>query len=678
MLAERRQRRALRERVPVPQQPELGQQVSHARHPQPIDRRTGRTRARNRSARRHGWPAGRSAWWGGVAHHAGRAQRGTRHARPGHLADRRRRPGQRAPEQAEAAPGQRSASRAILGIAYLQRARETNDPSYYSKAQTLLGAVAQARSGRAGRHDRSGLARPLLPRFPRRRCDSGSARSRSRTASRRAALGMIGDASVELGRYQQGFAAFARLGELRPGLVAYARLSYSRELVGDVAGATRLMRARRRRGLGRAREHAVDARAARGAAAQVGSRRGGREGVPPRARAAARLRARRGRPGRRRGRPRQPRAGRAVVRPRGLAPAAARHRRAARRRARGARRCGRREGGLRPRPPRAGALRPLRRQRRSRDGALRGVPPGRAVARFRRRAGAQGARLPPVDLRPRFTRLGAVLGREVPPGSASGHARKPPRHDRPGALVAPRRDRRLRREARPWPAPPSRGRSRARRTSTRSTPRPRGGCWRSSDGPRMRTAKWHSRRVPLGTLRLLAVAAVALAVLVPAAEAHPLGNFTVNQYTRLDSLGRTSRCATCSTWPRSRRSSGGSSSMRTGTGASGRGEGARARSARRARLAASAAAGRREAGAARARDGARRLPQGAGRALDDAARCALPRGRARARRLRRTRCSSPTRYATDRVGWRELLVARGDGCRGALDGRRDRRSARRR
>src|SRR6185503_9926031 len=47
-------------------------------------------------------------------------------------------------------------------------------------------------------------------------------------------------------------------------------------------------------------------------------------------------------------------------------------------------------------------------------------------------------------------------------------------------------------------------------------------------------SKWHSRRVPLGILRLLAVAAVAMAVLVPAAEAHPLGNFTVNQYTRLD------------------------------------------------------------------------------------------------------------------------------------------------
>ncbi|HEY3614788.1 MAG TPA: tetratricopeptide repeat protein, partial [Gaiellales bacterium] len=56
------------------------------------------------------------------------------------------------------------------------------------------------------------------------------------------ALAMIGDASVELGRYDQGFAAFSRLGHLRPGLVAYARLSYSRELQGDVAGATRLMR----------------------------------------------------------------------------------------------------------------------------------------------------------------------------------------------------------------------------------------------------------------------------------------------------------------------------------------------------------------------------------------------------------------------------------------------------
>jgi nickel/cobalt transporter (NicO) family protein len=44
-----------------------------------------------------------------------------------------------------------------------------------------------------------------------------------------------------------------------------------------------------------------------------------------------------------------------------------------------------------------------------------------------------------------------------------------------------------------------------------------------------------TRRVPLGVRRGVVVAALALAAIVPAAAlAHPLGNFTVNQYTRLD------------------------------------------------------------------------------------------------------------------------------------------------
>src|SRR5258707_1389659 len=43
------------------------------------------------------------------------------------------------------------------------------------------------------------------------------------------------------------------------------------------------------------------------------------------------------------------------------------------------------------------------------------------------------------------------------------------------------------------------------------------------------------RRIGIRQAALTALAAVALlAVIVPLAEAHPLGNFTVNQYTRLD------------------------------------------------------------------------------------------------------------------------------------------------
>jgi nickel/cobalt transporter (NicO) family protein len=40
--------------------------------------------------------------------------------------------------------------------------------------------------------------------------------------------------------------------------------------------------------------------------------------------------------------------------------------------------------------------------------------------------------------------------------------------------------------------------------------------------------------VPIGLSRALIAGALLLAILVPAAGAHPLGNFTVNQYTRLD------------------------------------------------------------------------------------------------------------------------------------------------
>jgi tetratricopeptide (TPR) repeat protein len=54
--------------------------------------------------------------------------------------------------------------------------------------------------------------------------------------------GIIGDGRVELGDYDQGFAAFDRMIALRPDATSYARVSYARELQGDVRGALDLMR----------------------------------------------------------------------------------------------------------------------------------------------------------------------------------------------------------------------------------------------------------------------------------------------------------------------------------------------------------------------------------------------------------------------------------------------------
>ena len=54
--------------------------------------------------------------------------------------------------------------------------------------------------------------------------------------------GLIGDALVELGRYDAAFAAFERMVSLRPGLASYARIAHARELVGDRTGAVAAMR----------------------------------------------------------------------------------------------------------------------------------------------------------------------------------------------------------------------------------------------------------------------------------------------------------------------------------------------------------------------------------------------------------------------------------------------------
>ena len=53
---------------------------------------------------------------------------------------------------------------------------------------------------------------------------------------------MIGDALLELGRYDHAFEAFQTMVDTRPDLSSYACVAYARELVGDVRGAERAMR----------------------------------------------------------------------------------------------------------------------------------------------------------------------------------------------------------------------------------------------------------------------------------------------------------------------------------------------------------------------------------------------------------------------------------------------------
>jgi len=154
-----------------------------------------------------------------------------------------RTPAQRAVDDAQArllrAPNDPHAM-GRLASAYLQRARETGDPTYYSKADALL-AVALAAA--ALDPDLLVTAGSLaLSRHDFAAALDWGGRAVAAGPARPAAQGVVVDALVELGRYDEAVAAAQRMVDLRPDLASYSRISYLRELHGDVAGAIDAMR----------------------------------------------------------------------------------------------------------------------------------------------------------------------------------------------------------------------------------------------------------------------------------------------------------------------------------------------------------------------------------------------------------------------------------------------------
>lgn len=129
---------------------------------------------------------------------------------------------------------------AQYGHVLLQKARETADPGYYSRAEVafvkaleldprnvdaLLGQGVLA----LARHDFAGAL------------DWGE-RVQTLTPQRAAVYGIIADAQIELGRYEAAAVTLQTMVDLRPDLAAYSRIAYLRELHGDLDGAIEAMR----------------------------------------------------------------------------------------------------------------------------------------------------------------------------------------------------------------------------------------------------------------------------------------------------------------------------------------------------------------------------------------------------------------------------------------------------
>ena len=129
---------------------------------------------------------------------------------------------------------------ATLGLAYVQQAKVTVDPSYYPRADGVL-----AKSLEIDDTDNF-LAYAGLSALASARHDFAKARSLAEEGlaiNPYSALlyGALSDAQLQLGNYDQAFAAIQRMVDLSPDTTSLSRASYAWELRGDIDQARALM-----------------------------------------------------------------------------------------------------------------------------------------------------------------------------------------------------------------------------------------------------------------------------------------------------------------------------------------------------------------------------------------------------------------------------------------------------
>lgn len=136
---------------------------------------------------------------------------------------------------------------AQLGLAYMQQVRETADATTYLQAEAAfneaLGQDPQQIDALVGqgilalaRHDFTGAL-------------EWAEKARAVNPFRADILGVVVDAQVELGRYEEAVVSAQNMVDMKPGLASYSRISYVRELHGDVPGAIEAMQAAAEAGL---------------------------------------------------------------------------------------------------------------------------------------------------------------------------------------------------------------------------------------------------------------------------------------------------------------------------------------------------------------------------------------------------------------------------------------------
>lgn len=126
-------------------------------------------------------------------------------------------------------------SYALLGTLMLQKVRVNVDANLYVQAEA---AFNEALKRDPHQQDALiGMGSLALSRHEFQQAAKWGEQAIAANPYRAQAYGVLGDAQVELGRYDDAVKTIQRMVDTRPDIASYSRVSYLRELNGDVAGA---------------------------------------------------------------------------------------------------------------------------------------------------------------------------------------------------------------------------------------------------------------------------------------------------------------------------------------------------------------------------------------------------------------------------------------------------------
>jgi tetratricopeptide (TPR) repeat protein len=129
---------------------------------------------------------------------------------------------------------------AALGLAYVEQARVTVDPTYYGKADgALKRSLAVESRDNFGAY--AGLAALASARHDFTAARDWARRGLAVDPANATLQGALGDAETQLGNYAEAFAAIQKMVDLVPDTASLARASYAWELRGDLDQARELM-----------------------------------------------------------------------------------------------------------------------------------------------------------------------------------------------------------------------------------------------------------------------------------------------------------------------------------------------------------------------------------------------------------------------------------------------------